>query len=407
MVLRLERPRVYQAALILMVIAIYYMPALPGLLRPEDYLTPFAFLVIALSGSIGRSPFTSWALVYPAYCFFVTLIGIAFFALSPDAIIVFLKQGQYYILLILAELSIRVSRHPGKTAAIALSMITYASIFSFIASVLIGEKGYYGIDFWNERNGPSNSALAYSAGVSSGFILSRTNILEDARLRSWYGFLMYLCIGFLILVGTRTAVVTGAFWLFASIVSRPAKGSNYGKLIRLENLRWLHCILGFTFLALALASVGSDLLLLQEAMARVFHRSLSLVDFYDTLNRSRGSIWSEDFKRFMRESPIFGCGLGCSARSEDQILKLQGDSQYLRMLIESGVIGTLFWLIGIIRCVSLLAPGVKGAYVVFVCGFFIMGVTQEVFLLSKGGQAFWLVTGLLLGLRRFGRQSGW
>jgi O-antigen ligase len=115
------------------------------------------------------------------------------------------------------------------------------------------------------------------------------------------------------------------------------------------------------------------------------------------LERSRLFIWRKDFQDYLNASPLFGCGVGCAARSEDAILRLQADNQYLRMLKENGIFGLLIWLFGLFTCWRLMFGGLRRIYAVFLVSFLLAGMTQEVFLLSKGGQVFWIITGLLLG----------
>ena len=374
---------------------IIFAPTIHPTFRTEDLLSVILLVVplLYLGAFLRVIPVT--AAIFPLYSLLLTLIFVGFSGLHEMSLIIAAKQTQYYLLGALSAIAMYKSNDPKKSISLFLNLILIACILSFFYSVFFGVSGYYGIDFWNEVRGPSNSTLAYLAGLLSAFTLTQASLSKSRRLRQFYFALTLVSLAIVTLVATRTAAVIGGFWMLIitwHIFTHIKKFLTVGVAIT---------TIAIGLIVLCWFSFSQRGTLLQDELAfaleTLIQRANTLTRFWDTLEHSRLFVWREDFTTFLNGNQVFGCGIGCAARSEAQILSLQADSQYIRLLREVGIIGSLLWAAGLLACWLRMRSEIRGVYTVFLLSFLLAGITQEVFLLSKGGQVFWLITGLFLG----------
>ena len=76
---------------------------------------------------------------------------------------------------------------------------------------------------------------------------------------------------------------------------------------------------------------------------------------------------------------------------------MSGDSQYLINLVELGLVGSLLFFLAILSPIFFLNDSIyRIIWISYLCALLIWGLNTELWLVSKGAQLFWLVSGILI-----------
>ncbi len=391
--------RIQVFVLIAYVGAIIFLPRIHGNLRYEDLITPLLALAIfiALRTSLNRRSVLFGGL-YFSYTLVITLLNIAVDTIPLEAIIIFGKEFQYFlgflVMLAVAQ-EYTYIKWVRRTFWIGALFAGLTGLWMLVT----GQKGYYGISYITEMDSPSLSALMYFNLAVLALILRSDS--PSVFFRGSLLFLSMLLFGMLLMVGSRTGFMMGGTFflvLWISSVRRP--------------------ILLLLFLAAVAGVVASmlyskinylgEMILLFQTDDNVTSGSISRLAtmFLDdsTLADSRFDAWGILFTLATENAQgvIFGCGRGCGhvylADIHDGFpLGLSGDSQYLVTFLEGGLIGIVLFA----AMLFFLARGVqvryRPIYLPYLSAYLVGGIFVELFLLSKGGGFFWLISAMVIG----------
>ena len=365
---------------------IFLLPRLQGNIRFEDFLTPALFVGVLLSINSFSVRHSLLPLIYFFYTFFITSFFIIFGNLPIEAYLIWGKEFQY-ILVFLIILGMPSTK---KTSTFIQHLITYILIISSVSGVYLlvsGVRGYYGVGYFTESS-PSLGMLMYFNCLFWSVYLYRKSA------NSLYLFLALLFFILVMLVGSRTGqLITMVFLFFVFLMNVRRKMYVYIPLAALI------LILTFSLDSIydVLYNIKTDNLAIDGGVSRF----ATLLKFSETIQQSRVNSWLSVISQAFDNNFIVGCGRGCIHISEGGIsLGMGGDNQYTKNFMEIGIIGSLLFMFTLLHLTVKLYkdPFIFKIYFPYMLAMLLVGMTMEVWQLSKGGSLFWFNTALMYSL---------
>ncbi len=390
------------ATLIAYIAAVIFLPRIGEHLRAEDAITP----LLGVAGIFGL--LRSWGkhrdailfgCLYFLYLFVLTLVNVIVEKIPLEALIIYGKELQYFFgfLVLLA-----VVRDPVHLSWVK-KMLGLGVIFGAITGVGLffsGQRGYYGIAYITEPFSPSLSAVMYFNLAVVALMMRATSPSALFRKACLWLSIVLFCL--LAIVGSRTGMAMGMTFLLLMFVWS-----------RRSPLLW----------TAILAMIVGSLIVIFYSQIQVFGQFVSVIDEREasaaqialrrtgslitkpgeTVENSRFEAWGNLY-RWATESfqnTVFGCGRGCSnvyriPGKGTYALGLSGDSQYLVNFLEMGLLGLTLWAWVFIAIVRAVQGKHRKIYVAYLIACMAGGIFFELFMLSKGGAMFWLVSGLAI-----------
>ncbi|TCP24918.1 O-antigen ligase [Scopulibacillus darangshiensis] len=357
--------------------------------RLDDFIVIFLTLGLIFTFVYGRKralnapPIIKWVFAYLIYSLFISLVRVVFDHLQSIYLLFFIKEIQYFIYFIafyyLARNKEGFSSKVRKTFFIASLITILWGLFQLVTGNI---RGYYGIGIISVQN-PSQSGVVFF--IITIFLMYMSSTAEK---RSHSLFLSVgSCISAILTVATisRTAtlvlIVTFLLYLFISLCR---KKWNYKKIFIAIYLSSAIIPLGYKLFA----TLGTS----------IFDRFSRIEEGTDT----RLNHWGNYLSHSDTIGYIFGNGKGFMQVIVGSFT-LQADNQYVRLLVEVGVVGLILWIILIGSIILFCFVNFKRNYtdalflLLFTFGFIIFGMTQEAYLVAIQGSLYWILTGFFIG----------
>lgn len=385
--------------------AIIFLPRVGGNfpyganLRYEDLLTPLLVLLAftVLGKNLSRGSVLLGGL-YFVYTLGITLLNIAFGTLPLEAIIIYGKELQFFLgFLIMLSVAQKYAYMKWVKRTLFLGILFACATGVWLA--VTGQVGYYGITYITETNSPSLSALMYFNLIVLAFYLQ---LDSPSRVFRWcmLGFSL-LSFGLLSVVGSRMGFIMGVtfflvLWVLYS--RRPVLLLLFLGTLAVGVVGIY--LSGLHYFGEQLAFFDFENPVLRGSISR-----LGTMFVNDTvLTNSRFDAWGHlyELATVNAQGVIFGCGRGCGNVYLGNVyggfpLGLSGDSQYMVMFLESGLIGIGLFAAALFHLMRGVRPEYKKVYLSYLVAYLVGGVFAEVFLLSKGGGLFWLISAMVIG----------
>lgn len=353
-------------------------------LRIEDFITVFLtlFLVYLLFNDYSSvmTPINKPIFYYISYVVIITVVHVLINNLSSIYLFFAIKELQYliYFFAFVYVMKYEWFRVNFKKMFLWLSVVTmlwvaYQLVFN--ASV-----GFYGVGLISETGSSQSGGVFF---LISMFFLYQININHKWKPRITY-FIMFIgSAGMLFVTMSRTAIM--AFGVVYAIYLLFI-------LFRLSTKRLL--ISGY------LITLASPLiyLLIKDEIARVIQR----INVIDQSTNTRVDKWNYLLSYVSDLGYIFGEGRGF-AQTMTGGLTLGTDSQYVRNIMELGYVGSFLFIIVILSIFIFAFRNLKKFYgeslfiILITCGFMVMSVTHEVFLVTIQASFYWTLIGAFVG----------
>jgi hypothetical protein len=250
--------------------------------------------------------------------------------------------------------------------------------------LLSGVRGYYGVGYFTESS-PSLGMLMYFHCLFWSVYLYRK------YADSLYLFLALLFFILVMLVGSRTGQLVTIVFLLSIFLMNVRK-----KMYIYIPLSVLILILIFNLDGIydALYNINTGNLAIDGGVSRF----ATLLKFSETIQGSRIDSWLSVFNQALDNNFIVGCGRGCSHINEEGFsLGMGSDNQYIKNFMEIGIIGSLLFMFSLLYLIVTLYkdPFTFKIYFPYMLVMLFIGMTMEVWQLSKGGSLFWFSTAVM------------
>jgi len=380
---------------VLSVLLIFSLFLLPGFevgglsFRAEDFLVVFItlglmfLLIFTKTENYKVAPVFKWLIVYLVYCSVITIIRVFVSDLHPIYILFYAKEIQYFVYFIafyyLARNSSKFVEYANK-GLVSVSVITVLWCIFQLATGNI--RGYYGIGIISVQNPSQSGVVLY---LSSLYLLYMS--LNAKKKKNAFMLTIISLLAAVMTVGTisRTAILvliaTFGIYMFLSLFRR----------------KWnVKKVFIGAYLSVALVPVG--FFLVGDLVSSITERFSRFDDGANT----RWEHWRYFLSHGDGLGEIFGNGKGFMQVIVGSFT-LQADNQYVRLLVEVGVVGLIMWMMIMLSLVIFCMKNMKFAYndslflLLITLGFMMLGVTQEAYLVAIQGSLYFILTGLLLG----------
>lgn len=374
-----------------LVLSLFFTPSVSisgASFRVDDVIVVFItiFLMILLfKREIGKNlniTTLKFIIVYLLFSLFITMVRIFFDDLNPIYILFFVKEIQYFIYFLLAIVLIisgeRYYHHFQKAFYFGIVITLCWGVFQLLTGSI---RGYYGIGIISVQN-PSQSGVVFFLMTISLIYFSDT----EKGLKSAIN-LMLAVISMALTIATisRTAILVVVFsislYLFISLFKRK---KNTIKLL-----------------------VGAYLLI-PTLLISYFIIGDMLANVFERLSRFNQGVGfrTTNWEYFLSQGDWIGYIVG-NGKGFMQVIvgsfTLKADNQYVRLIVESGVIGLLLWLMIILSILYVSFKNLKYQFndsiylIVLTVSFMVIGVTQEGYLVAIQGSLYWIISGVILG----------
>jgi hypothetical protein len=372
-----------------LIVSLFLIPnySLGGInIRFEDYLTlflGFASLILIHKNGLEKNGIVKAISIYLVYSLAISLMQTLFNDLSSIYFIYLAKEVQYFIYFyIMLSLTLH---HEFENRFIKLfTTLSHVTVLWGIYQLISHQMfGYYGIGVISE------TASSQSGGAFFIITLFYMYMMESAQSKGrnfLYFILMIVSVGLTFATVSRTAIFAVVVTLFLYF--------NY-KLITLK-LRIKQIILSVYAVGFAAPvmyfTLGDFISNIMVRMARITESANERTDH-----------WSYFMSRSDTFGTIFGNGKGFTQTITGGFT-LGADSQYIRLILESGYLGTAIWGIMILSIFYLCFKNRKNSHnetlflALLTTGFLVMGFSHEVFNVALQASLFWSVAGVLSGM---------
>lgn len=371
----------------LMLTSLFFIPgfSLAGIgLRLDDVITIFLTLFILISvykkSNYMYTPINKLIFVYACYVMSVTVIGISLNDLPSFLMFYSIKEVQYFVYFFsfIFVMKSKWNRENFNRIFMGLSLITMA--WGAYQLLFDASVGFYGIGLISETSSSQSGGVFFLISI---FFLYLINSEYRLKQRVYYYILLLGSIGMLFATISRTAImaflITYAIYIGFTLFRMSAKRI----IISAYTLILTSPVIYFV---------------LKDYLERIFFR----MGHIDTGANVREQKWSYLLSHGSDFDLIFGGGRGF-VQTITGGTTLAADSQYVRNFLEIGYIGSALFAIVIIGIVIFAFKNMKNHYaeslylILITCGFMIMSVTHEVFLVTIQASFFWLLIGAFVG----------
>tara|TARA_B110000008_G_scaffold271928_1_gene304002 strand:+ start:56 stop:1342 length:1287 start_codon:yes stop_codon:yes gene_type:complete len=359
--------------------------------RYEDLLTFFIATILIFNLRKNYVLITSLIFVYSFYIIFFSMLNIMLENSNLYSIVILGKEVQYFLVFSLILFSFdNVSFE--KSIKYFFTPITFIVVLFALNSMINGNIGAYGLPYINE-NAPSTSAISYFNFLFITIILyffysPRSKLISK---------LLLLSIGILLISLIATASRTAFLVVVLFMVISP-----------LFFLNTKYSIPIFLFIIMLIFIVYfnryglHEYLYLHKPENPVFHVTIGrvktlllLFDNLEVLHGARINSWQQSLSHINNWNIFFGNGRGYFSAT-DGFKGLGTDSQFTRNIIEIGIIGSFIFIMVILSPILYLKDIWKNIYILYLILYLFWSIAAEIFLVSKGGEMFWLITAILL-----------
>lgn len=374
---------------LLMVMSIFLTPSLDIFgtsLRFEDFLVIFVTIALTVRlffKDVINNKLTRFINYYILLSVIVTVLHYFTGDIKPIYFLFLLKEIQFFIYFyVFMFAALYIEKLENQIYKI-LFLMGIINIAWGLYQIIFGAKGYYGIGIIN-TSAPSQSGGVFL--IITLFMLFYKNYID----KKWQPIVLILTIvSGLLTVATisRTALLALSVTLFLYYLF---------KLVIVKKTKIINLLI-----YMVSCLVASLLAFKINLFEKVLHR----VGQIDSGASIRTNKWN---KLIEQANPsgfewLFGQGKGYTQELTGG-LTLAADSQYVRLLLEIGIVGVIFWASIVVYLISFALKNMKHHYyesvflILLITGFLTMGVTHEVFLVTLQASAFWSVTGLMVGV---------
>jgi O-antigen ligase len=338
------------------------------------------FIILFQQKKIKMSPIIKCLVAYLMYSFLISVVHILLGELRPIYMLFFIKEIQYFIYFLSFyymamnndNFSIKVEK-----VFVFSSLATLGwGVYQLITGNIVG---YYGIGI-----------ISISAPSQSGVVLMVISI-----------FMLYMSI----YNKRRSLFYTLAFFLASALTFATISRTGISILIALLGVYLL--ISMFRKWNAIKVLIGGYLIVLLVPLAYLLVGDLvkSILERFSRFNEGasgRIGFWQHFLSQSDTMGHIFGNGKGFM-----QVIvgtfTLKADSQYVRLILEVGIVGLILW-VGLISSILIFSiKNMKNNYhdslflFLLTVGFILIGVTQEGYLVAIQGSLYWILTGLFIG----------
>jgi hypothetical protein len=360
--------------------------------RYEDLLTFFLFITVLFTLKKDYFYVSFTFFIYMAYISFFTLLNVIVSNANPYSIIILGKELQYFLVFLLILFSVDKPRLDTMIKFFLTPAIIFVVIFA-IFSLYTDNRGAYGLRYVNDI-APSTSAIAYFNFLFLAIILMFYYFRKNSLFFT-YIFLLSAIVLFISFIATasRTAFLVSLLM----VVLFP---------FHVMKFRYAVSILILLLLSLLLVYFNRfdihTYVSLNKPDSSIFYivngrlnSLLLLFDNYEVLQGARVNSWKDALSHVNSWNIFFGNGRGFFSAT-DGMKGLGTDSQVTRNIVEIGVIGTSLFFLTLMTPLKYLKDIWKSLYILYLFLYLFWSLAAEIFLISKGGQMFWLVCGVLL-----------
>lgn len=358
--------------------------------RLEDYLVVFmALTLFSIALKKNHKKLTLVVGVYLLYSIIITTINYFSGNVKPIYYLFLVKEIQFFFYFYFMMYAVDLIKNEEKLYKV-LYFLSIANISWGIIQVLTPiNAGFYGIGVINDTS-PSQSGGIFV--VTTLFLLFyRSHAKHKNHL--FLTCLLLLSILMTVFVGSRTSIM-------ALVVC-------FSFLFLIKFIKFL---VNFKMTRKTFRTIGI-IILLMPAMIIWFTKSDMYNRIFGRISRlgEGTNIRTSKWERLFNQSDpnfiemILGKGKGYTQELTGG-LTLAADSQYMRLFLETGIVGLVTWLMIIAFILYIAIKGYAKAkdeakfLILLVLAFCTMGITHEVFLVALQASAFWSISGLMVGV---------
>jgi len=376
-----------------LVISLFLIPSVSfgGMkLRLDDFLVVFITLGLFFNVLFKRQTTFEWVplpfntlTAYLGYSMMITIVSVIFGKIAPVYLLFFIKEIQYFLYLIACFYLVRnyaPFENKFKKGFIFVSII---SILWGLYQLLSGNiRGYYGIGIISNQN-PSQSGILF---LIMTLMLLYFGVTSKKRIHEFTLTIGAFLSGIMtISTISRTGILGLGVVIFLYL--------GFSALKRKWNFKKIFISICFLVFAIPLGykMIGTMV--------------SSILNRFDRFGYSAG-YRANNWKGFLSHSDTMGLIFGNGKGFMQEVVggfTLKADNMYVRLLVEIGYVGLLLWAIFILSIIYYGLINIRRNYneavflLILTLVFIIIGVTQEAYIVSIQGSAYWLLTGFFLG----------
>lgn len=353
-------------------------------LRVDDFIVVLLslFLVYLLLNNYNsiHTPINKLIFYYIIYVLLITITQILINNLSTIYLLFAIRELQYliYFFSFVYIMKYEWFRENFKRLFLCLSIITMVWVLYQLA--FNANVGFYGTGLISESGSSQSGGVFF---IISMFFLYLININYKLKERTLYFLLFIGSAGMLITTMSRTAIMAFGVVYFIYLIFT---------LFRLSTKRII-----ITIYATALAS-PLVYFLVKDEIEGILHRMNAISGGTNT----RLLKWEYLLSYVSDLGFVFGEGRGF-AQTMTGGLTLGTDSQYVRNVMELGYVGSVLFILLILSILVFAFRHLKTFYgeslfiILITCGFMVMSITHEVFLVTMQASFYWTLIGAFVG----------
>lgn len=372
-----------------LVLSIFLVPSINiggAGLRLDDYIAIFFTLGIVIvtfkQDSYTLPSMVKWLAIYLIYSSLITIAHLIFDDLEPFLLLFFIKEIQYFVYFIVFYYLAKQDNEFQKTISTAFVVVMVPTIMWGLYQLLTSNTtGDYGIGIIS-ISAPSHSGIVMF--ISSVFMYY-LSLSSEKKLNSFLLLLLSITSGILTFAtGSRTAISTLIGIVIVYLLISLFRKWNFKKSL-------VTIYLSLLVIPISYLLVGD---LLQSILER-FSR-------FGSGATIRANFWQDFLSYSDTLGKIFGNGKGFMQEVVGT-LTLKADSQYVRLILEVGVVGLILWTLMISSIIIYSIVNFKYAYndalflLLLTVSFIVIGITQEGYLVTLQGSLYWMLTGFFIG----------
>jgi len=355
-------------------------------LRFDDYVSLFiAFLLIVILFIIRYEERTitsakgiiTLIIFYLTYCSLFTAIQLLLNNLNPLFLLYLVKEIQYFLYFFFV-LIICTKYSADENLIKWFTYLSIATVAWGIYQFIFTSRGYYGIGMISE---PASSQSGGAFFTISLFFL----YLYELKRKYLYGLFFLLSVWLTFATVSRAAMVALVFVLILYIL----------RLIFVNRRKILTIYLMSCF---AVSSFFFFPWIKSNSLYQKFYERINTIDEGSNF---RMYIWQSRLSTYDLFDLIFGRGKGYT-QTFSKGFTLAADSQYVRLLLEIGIIGLVLWLVVIFSILFFAVKHYRTSkpesmfIILFTLGYLVMSITHEVFMVAIQGSLYWIMISLML-----------
>jgi len=357
-------------------------------LRVDDYIAIFMTIglfsiIYSKKGYFKNVSIIKWLVIYLSYCFLITLSHLIFNDLNPILILYFIKEIQYFVyFFIFYHLSRNYSifENHFKKYFLFVALLTIGwGVFQLITGNIFG---YYGIGIIS-ISAPSQSGIVLF--LTSLFLFYMSLTIKEKRKSFLPTIVSLISVALTFATISRTAISVLIGIIIVYLLISMFRRWNFKKIFIGVCFSILLTPLGITLIG---DKLGYSIL---ERFSRFGQGAAGRMDF-----------WKSFLEQSSTLGHIFGNGKGFMQEIVGTFT-LKADSQYVRLILEVGVIGLVLWLLMLGSILIFSIKHLKISYYdslflfLLTLSFMIVGITQEGYLVSIQGSLYWIISGYFIG----------